>query len=49
MWKIQEKNLVGRVKEKDLIRIQRDLLKSKDLGEKTRLHLGGPRVAFLLG
>ena len=44
IWKIREKQLFGRVKEKELVRIQRDLLKSKDLAETSRLHLGAARA-----
>jgi len=48
LWKIPEKKFVGRIKPKDLARIQLDLLRSKDLAEKTRLHLPAERVKELL-
>jgi hypothetical protein len=48
IWKIPEKKLFSRVKEKELIRIQRDLLQSKDLAEKSRLYLGADRVKIVL-
>lgn len=48
LWKIPERKLVGSLKPKELERIQRDLLRSKDLGEKSRLYLPTDRVKKLL-
>jgi len=48
LWRIPERKLVGRLKPKELERIQRDLLRSKDLGEKSRLYLPAERVKALL-
>jgi hypothetical protein len=48
IWKIPEKKLFSRIKEKELIRIHRDLMQSKDLAEKSRLYLGADRVKIVL-
>jgi len=48
LWKIPERIRVGRLKERELGRIQLDLLRSKDLAEKSRLHLPAERVEELL-
>ena len=47
IWHIQNKKRVGRVKPKELDRIQRDLLNSKDFVEKATAVLGQDRVNAL--
>jgi hypothetical protein len=49
LWEIPTRRRVGRLKREELKRIQSDLLRSKDLGEKSRLYLPAERVKELLG